>query len=86
MDTVLSKVLVFKFLRTETATGTVMTPAIVIILYIIKYRRPHYFPAAKALSVDTFHFQGVKVECIHASIVITATFGTHAAVQIMPFQ
>ena len=57
MDTVLSEVLVFKLFRTETATGTVTTPAIVIALDIIKYRRPHDLPTDKAFTVDAFDFQ-----------------------------
>ena len=57
MDTALREVLVFKLFRTETATGTVTTPAIVIALDIIKYRRPHDLPTDKAFTVDAFDFQ-----------------------------
>lgn len=57
MDTALSEVLVFKLFRTETATGAVTTPPIVIALDIIKYRRPHYFPTDKIFTVDAFDFQ-----------------------------
>lgn len=85
MDAVLSEIQVFKLRRAETAARTVATPMIVITLNIIKHRHPNYFPANKALSVDTFHLQRVK-GAFHAGIVITATFGTHAPVQIMPFQ
>ncbi len=53
----LSEVVVFKLFRTETATGTVTSSAIVVTLDIIKRRRPHYFPTGKAFSVDTFHLQ-----------------------------
>ncbi len=52
MDTALSEVLVFKLFRTETATPTVPSPAIVIIFDIIKHRCPHYFPADKVFSRD----------------------------------
>lgn len=41
--------------RAETATATVSTPAIVITRDIIKHRRPHHFPAGKALALDAFH-------------------------------
>ena len=85
MDTTLSEVLVFKLFRTETATGTVTTPPIVITLDIIKHCYPHYFPADKVLSVDTFHLQRVE-EAFRAGIVVTTSFGTHATVQIMPLQ
>lgn len=57
MDTVLSEVLVFKLFRAETTTGTVAPPAIVITLDIIKHRRPHYFSADKAFTIDAFDFQ-----------------------------
>ncbi|KFF68902.1 membrane protein, partial [Pectobacterium brasiliense] len=60
-------------------------PTIVVTLDIIKHRRAHYFPAGKAFSVDTFHFQRVK-EAFHAGIVITAAFCAHTASQIMAFQ
>lgn len=85
MDTVLSEIQVFKLLRAETAARTVATQTIVITLNIIEHLHPHYFPATKALSVDTFHFPREK-EAFHASIVITATFGTYVPMQIMPFQ
>ena len=85
MDTTLSEVLVFKLFRTETATGTVTTPPIVITLDIIKHRHPHDFPADKAFPVDTFHLQRVE-EAFRAGIVVTTSFGTHATVQIMPLQ
>lgn len=57
VDTTLSEVYVFKLFRTETATGTVTSPAIIITLDIFKYCRPHYFPVGKALAVNTFHLQ-----------------------------
>ncbi|WNT76796.1 hypothetical protein QMY50_00214 (plasmid) [Escherichia coli] len=60
MDTGLSEVLVFKLFRTEAATPTVPPPPIVITFDIIKYRCPHYFPADKVFSMDTFHFQRMK--------------------------
>ena len=41
MDSALSEILVFKLFRAETATSIVASPAIVITLDIIKYRRPH---------------------------------------------
>lgn len=85
MDTTLSKVLVFKLFRTETATGTVTTPLIVITLDIIKHCCPHYFPAGKVLSVDTFHLQRVK-EAFCTGIVITTASGAHIPPQIMSFQ
>ena len=56
MDTALSEVLVFKLFRSETATLTVPSPAIVITFDIIKHCYPHYFPADKVFSVETFHF------------------------------
>ncbi len=65
MDTGLSEVLVFKLFRTEAATPTVPPPPIVITFDIIKYRCPHYFPADKVFSMDTFHFQRMK-EAFHA--------------------
>ena len=71
MDTVLSEIMVFKLFRAETATGTVTTPAIVITLDIIKHRCPHYFPADKVFSMDTFHFQRMK-EAFHAGIIVAA--------------
>ncbi|AKH27278.1 hypothetical protein AWZ96_21680 [Shigella sonnei] len=55
MDTGLSEVLVFKLFRTEAATPTVPSPAIVIALDIIKHCCPHYFPIDKVFSVETFH-------------------------------
>ncbi len=70
MDTALSEAPVFKLFRTETATGTVTTPAIVIALDIIKHCCPHYFPAGKVLSVDTFHLQRVE-EVFRTGIVVT---------------
>lgn len=85
MDTALSEGLAFKLFRAETATGTVTTPAIVITLDIIKHRRSHYFPAGKAFSVNTLHSQRIK-EVFYTGIVIAATFGAHAAAQIMPLQ
>ncbi|KFT02359.1 membrane protein, partial [Salmonella enterica subsp. enterica serovar Bareilly str. CFSAN000227] len=36
------------------------TPPIVITLTIIKHCCPHYFPADKVLSVDTFHPQRME--------------------------
>ena len=71
MDTRLSEILIFKLFRAEAATGTVTTPAIVITLDIIKHRCPHYFPAAKAFPVDTFHLQRMK-EAFHAGCVASA--------------
>ena len=65
MDTGLSEVLVFKLFRTEAATPTLPPPPIVITFDIIKYRCPHYFPADKVFSMDTFHFQRMK-EAFHA--------------------
>lgn len=56
MDTLLSEILVFKLFRAEAAIIAVTPPAIVIALNIIKYRRPHDFPADKAFSVDTLDF------------------------------
>ena len=85
MDTALSEVLVFKLFGTETATGTVAAPPIVITLDIIKHRPLHDFPADKAFPVDTFHLQRMK-EAFHAGIVVTTSFGTHATMQIMPLQ
>lgn len=85
MDTALSEVLVFKLFRTETATGTVTAPAIVIALDIIKHHRPHDFPADKAFTVDTFHLQRME-EAFRTGIIVTATLCTHAAVQVMPLQ
>lgn len=84
MDTTLSEVLVFKLLRTETATGTVTTPPVVIALDIIKHCCPHYFPAGKVLSVDTFHLQRVE-EAFRTGIVVTIASGAHTALQIMAF-
>lgn len=85
MDTALSEIMVFKLFRAETATGTVTTPAIVITLDIIKHRCPHYFPAAKAFPVDTFHLQRMK-EAFHTGIVITVAFRTHTATQVVSLQ
>ena len=85
MDTTLSEVLVFKLFRTETATGTVTTPPIVITLDIIKHGCPHYFPADKVLSVDTFHLQRME-EAFRTGIVVTTTSGAHTPPQIMAFQ
>lgn len=76
MDTGLSEVLVFKLFRTEAATPTVPPPPIVITFDIIKYRCPHYFPADKVFSMDTFHFQRMK-EAFHAGIIVAATFCAH---------
>lgn len=81
MDTALSEVLVFKLFRAGTATLAMA----VITLDITKHRRPHYFPAGKAFSVDTFHFQRMK-EAFHIGIIITATFRAHTSPQIVPFQ
>ena len=77
--------MVFKLFRAETATGTVTTPAIVITLDIIKHRCPHYFLAAKAFPVDTFHLQRMK-EAFHTGIVITVAFRTHTATQVVLLQ
>lgn len=85
MDTTLSEVLVFKLFRTETATGTVTTPPVVIAFDIIKHHCPHYLPAGKVLSVDTFHFQSVE-DAFRAGIVVTTASGAHTAPQIMAFQ
>ena len=85
VDTALSEILVFKLFRAEPDTGAVSSPAIVATLDIIKHCRPHDFPAGKALSVDTFHFQRVK-EAFHAGIIITTAFRTHASSQIMQVQ
>lgn len=60
MDTALSEVLVFKLFRAEPTTGTVVTPAIVIALDIIKHHRSHYFPVGKVLTVGTFYFHHVN--------------------------
>ncbi|BDQ79542.1 hypothetical protein JNE110611_p1-23 (plasmid) [Escherichia coli] len=85
MDTGLSEVLVFKLFRTEAATPTVPPPPIVITFDIIKHRCPHYFPADKVFSMDTFHFQRMK-EAFHAGIIVAATFCAHTSTQIMPLQ
>lgn len=84
MGTTLSEALVFKLFRTETATGTVTTPPIVITLTIIKHC-PHYFPADKVLSVDTFPPQRME-EAFRTGIVVTTTSGAHTSPQIMAFQ
>lgn len=81
----LSEVLVFKLFRTETATPTVPSPPIVITFDIIKHRYPHYFPADKILSMDTFHFQRMK-EAFLAGIIVAAIFCAHTSMQIMPLQ
>ncbi|RWR02642.1 membrane protein [[Pantoea] beijingensis] len=78
MDTVLSEVLVFKLFRAETTAGAVASPAIVITLYIIKYRRSHYFPAGKTFSVDAFHFQRVE-DALRTDIIVAVAPGAHAA-------
>ena len=85
MNTTLSEFLVFALFQTDTATGTVTSPAIVITLDIIRYCRSHYFPAGKALSVDTFHFLRVE-EASRTGIIMTVTSGAHAATQTVPFQ
>ncbi|GAB0822739.1 hypothetical protein ECZC05_50550 [Escherichia coli] len=85
MDTALSEVLVFKLFRTETTTPTVPSPAIVIVFDIIKHCCPHYFPADKVFSVETFHFQRMK-EAFHAGIIVAAALSAHTATQIMPLQ
>ena len=85
MDTRLSEILIFKLFRTETTTGTVTTPAIVITLDIIKYRRPHYFPTYKAFTMDAFHLQLME-DAFHAGIIVTTAFRAYTAAQIMPFQ
>ena len=62
MDTGPSEVLSFKLFRTEAATPTVQSPATDCnhIRYN-KHRCPHYFPADKVFSMDTFpHFQRMK--------------------------
>ena len=76
MDTGLSEVLVFKLFRAETTTPTVQSPAIVITFDIIKHRCPHYFPADKVFSMDTFHFQRMK-EAFHAGIIVAVSLGAH---------
>ncbi len=85
MDTHLSEGLVFELFRTETAAGTVASPAIVITLDIIKYRGPHYFTTGKVLSVDAFHLPRVE-EAFRTGVIIAVASATHATVQIMPFQ
>ena len=85
MDTALSEVLDFKLFRTDTATGTVASPPIVITLDIIKHCVSHYFPAGKVLSVDTFHLQRVE-EAFDTGVVVTTTSGAHTAPQIMASQ
>lgn len=84
MDTTLSEVLVFKLFRTETATGTVTTPPIVITLDIIKHCCPHYFPADKVLYVDTFHLQRME-EAFRTGIVVTTTSGAHTPRRLWRF-
>lgn len=59
MDTTLSEIQVFKLLRDEAAAGAVIRPPIAITIDIIKYRRPYYFPADKALTVNTLNLQQV---------------------------
>lgn len=81
----LSEVLVFKLFRTDTPTGTVTTPLVVIALDIIKHCCPHYFPADKVLSVDTFHLQRVE-EAFRTGIIVTTAPGAHTVPQIMAFQ
>ena len=61
------------------------SPAIIITFYIIKHRCPHYFPADKVFSMETFHFQWMK-EAFHAGIIIAAALCVHTATQIMPLQ
>lgn len=85
MDTTLSDILVFKFFRAETITGTLMPPSIVVTFNIVKHRCAHYNPANKSFSVDTFHLQRME-ETFRAGIVITVAFHTHAASQIMLLQ
>lgn len=72
----LSEVLVFKLFRAESATGAVTSPPIVITLDITKHRRPHDFPADKALTVNTLNLQRVE-EAFRAGIVIAIATGTH---------
>jgi len=62
VDTTLSEIQVFKLLRDEAAAGAVIRPPIAITIDIIKYRRPHYFPADKALTVNTLNLQQVLPE------------------------
>lgn len=76
MDPTLIGVLVFKLFRTETATPTVISPAIVITFDIIKRRCPHCFPPDNVFSVDTFHFQRSK-ELFHAGIIVAAALCAH---------
>ena len=83
MDTFLSEVMVFKLFRTETATPTVPSPAIVIALDIIKHRCLHYFPTDKVFSVETFHFQWMK-EAFHAGIIVAAALCAHPAALAAP--
>jgi hypothetical protein len=66
----LSEILIFKLFQTETTAGTVTMKPIVIALDIIKPCCPHYFPAGKVLSVDTFLLQRVE-EAFHTGIVVT---------------
>lgn len=60
-------------------------PAVVIAPDIIANGHPHYFPADKLLSMDTFSFQPMK-ETFCTGIVVTTAFGIYAATQVIPFQ
>ncbi|ELN43832.1 putative inner membrane protein, partial [Salmonella enterica subsp. enterica serovar Enteritidis str. CVM_76-3618] len=46
---------------------------------------PHYFPAGKVLSMNTFHLQRVE-EAFRTGIIVTTASGAHPAPKIMPFQ
>ncbi|KYF09038.1 hypothetical protein AIZ23_24265 [Salmonella enterica subsp. enterica serovar Typhimurium] len=82
MGTTLSEVLLFKLIRTDTATRTVTTPPIEITLTINKHCCPHYFPADKDISQDTFHTQR-KEAAFSKAILVTTTSRAHKSPHII---
>ncbi|PJE89620.1 hypothetical protein CU280_00950 [Yersinia mollaretii] len=61
MDTVLGEALVFKLFRASSAIGTMVPPAIVITLDIIKHSWVHYFLVGKVISHCAL--SKVNIEC-----------------------
>ena len=56
----LSDLLVFKLCKAKAPPGIMAPPTIVIVLDIVKYRSPHYYPADKTLAAFASHFQRVE--------------------------
>lgn len=83
MDTGLSDHSRFKDLRTDHPYSTVPPLLVVVEFDVFKHLTSHIASRFKLLSMDRFNLEAME-EAFGTGIIITVTFGAHAALKLMP--